>query len=63
MWAECLVCLDNLGLLEPEEPVGLVVVEELEVLQDLAEEQVVQEVPLELNLILSPEASAEWTQL
>jgi hypothetical protein len=33
------------------------------VLQDLAEEQVVQEVPLELNLILSPEASAEWTQL
>ena len=33
------------------------------VLQDLAEEQVVQEVPLELNLILSPEALAEWTQL
>ena len=33
------------------------------VLQDLAEEQVVQEVPLVLNLILSPEASAEWTQL
>jgi len=35
----------------------------LVVLQDLAEEQVVQEVPLELNLILSQEASAEWTQL
>ena len=44
-------------------PLIQTMVEVLEEVEVELQEQVVQEVPLELNLILSPEASAEWTQL